>query len=388
MASEEVMALRSTRLPRVTSTKLEPEVPFETRDVPIKGGGDGVAVGKRRSVSFKDPMEIKREEAAIEAKTGVGRSLWNKVSGVLREVMPKFRDGKGSSTKIARELKKMDTSDIEKPVKTMDGLMTKLRDVGEKDMPAEIKTKLNKLGDDFKNEFDAAGDDDAARDRIIQKHNEALDQFIKDNNLSRAAATSARFTRYQIIGGLLGLSVVGALIFALGFVFSRNNGCWQYKNGVKSERIDRFDFTDNKQFCACGPDNPYVTNLDSCPPIPADTISGQPGYITCPNWNYPKCTVIDENGNLNKGDGLYYSYYSSSPLGEINNLIDEVEKLTSGGGGRILQITRWIIFVVAILMSMFLVYKGVSLESIPYYVASGVILIGGMLSFWFIGTRN
>ena len=187
--------------------------------------------------------------------------------------------------------------------------------------------------------------------------------------------------------GALGIGAVGAMIYAMSSSRNRRGEgpditCWKYENGVKTDKVEPFNFNNNnKQYCSCGPDDLYRTNLDSCPAKPADISIGEPGFLTCPYWNYPKCTLYDENGDLNS-DGLFYSYSEVSPLDEINNVINAAENLTNESG--ILQITRWIIFVVAILTSMFLVYRGVSLESIPYFVASGVILIGGMLGFWFI----
>ena len=260
-------------------------------------------------------------------------------------------------------------------------------DFVESRLPSDKLAEYKRLQDAME---EAAKGQDAGKFKTAR---EAMEKFVDDNFGDIKDAMRERSDnppdpkRWEAFITFLKLAGIFGVLGGIAWFFSKNNGCWKVEGGAMSEQINVFDFSQNPQYCSCGPDSATVTNLDACGDVhkkdPPD-----PWFVTCPEWCYPACTVMDDDGNLN-ADGIYYMYYITSPIGEWNNIVNQGAKLAKGGGKGLLAIAQWGILIGSLLMAMFLAFQGVQKKSgaISYYVMAGVLIIVGILGYWYIGTQ-
>jgi len=258
-------------------------------------------------------------------------------------------------------------------------------DFVESRLPKSKLAEYRKLQNAMKDAVDKknSGDFDTAR--------AAMDKFIDDNfddiknDMRRKMDEPPDPKKWEVMKVILEIAKLAGIIGALAWFFSKNDGCWMWEGGAKSRKLEWADFSKKPDLCACSADDNLVSKGKKCPkPTPK---KGKPNYPPCPPNEELGCTVRD--GSKINEDGIFYSYYVTSPLGEWNNVVNQSHKLSKGAGEGLLTIARWSILIGSLLAAMFLAYQGVQKKSgaISYYIMSGILLLVGILGYWYIGTQ-
>ena len=321
------------------------------------------------------PLTPEDLEAVDDAATDLANEAGNEPDSILQQDTPPSMEGDSGDNANARL----------RPF--MEWATDRYSQFVESRLPSDKLAEYKKLQNDM---------EEAAKDKSsdnFKTAREAMEKFIDDNFGDIKDAMRERSDnppdpkKWEVAKAFLKLLGIFGVLGGLAWFFSKNNGCWKVEGGAMSEKINVFDFSKKPQYCACGPNSATVTNLDECEKV-YKRDPPEPGYVTCPDWSYPACTVMDGDGNLN-ADGIYYLYYVTSPIGEWNNIVNQGGKLTKKAGEGLLKIVQWGILIGSLLMAMFLAYQGVQKKSgaISYYVMAGVLLLVGILGYWYIGTQ-
>lgn len=233
---------------------------------------------------------------------------------------------------------------------------------------------------------------DAVNDKnpdAFEKARAAMDKFI-DNNFDDIKGDMRRRMdeppdpkKWEVMKTILKLAGLAGILGGIAWFFSKNDGCWMWEGGAKSRKLEWADWSTTPYLCACSGDDVLISKGEPCPsPAPSPD---KPNYPPCNGE--ADCTVKD--GSKINDDGIFYSYYVTSPLGEWNNIVNQSNKLGKNVGEGLLTIAKWGILIGSLLMAIFLAYQGVQKKSgaISYYLMAGVLLLIGSLGYWYIGTQ-
>ena len=203
---------------------------------------------------------------------------------------------------------------------------------------------------------------DSFIDEDLGESKTALEEKTEGRGNLKNFSRIASFLKLLGIIGLLGLLTV---------LFKMDNGCWEWTNGAKTQKINDFDFSkdDNKKFCACSNTSTFDTPQPLSSWCPSGVTKGTPTYVTCPPYQYPACTVKKDSS------GIYYSYYIASPLGVFNSLVNQTSKIIKKGGQGLLVFVKWAIVIICIFISLYFTYLGFTEEEWLY--AAGVLVMAG-----------
>lgn len=380
-----------------------------------------------------EAAEAAMESAETEAATQSAEEAEESTNSGFNELTPEEQEAKvkendklqaESTTKILDSLDLPDT--VEKP-STED--LTKLQDTSRKlaesvDKPGEILPKLQesvksigeKVGkrlnsslrpflESMSTKVDSLIEDSAGSEKFSQykelqakvtkaiedKDSDAyeqatseLDSFIEESlgdsktELEEQTEGRGKLSRFSRIASFLKLLGVIGLLGLLTALFMEDNGCWRWSGGAKTQKLNDFNFTKNKMYCACSDTSDFDTPQPLSSWCPSGVKKGDPTYVTCPPYKYPGCTITKDPA------GTYYSYYVTSPLSIFNTLVNQTGKIIKKGGQGLENLIKWSIIVICVFISLYFVYQGVVTEEWLYGIGILVIAIVGTTGYFLI----
>ena len=210
---------------------------------------------------------------------------------------------------------------------------------------------------------------------VKAKTKEIENEFgVSEEAATRGGAGSLRnsirlrtYLKYGTVAGIIGF---------LAYLLITETGCWQSINGTKSLKVSpTWKWTDeNRKYCTCGDgDDNFLIGAQQCTkPKPPDWSSGSAWYVTClPNLN-KQCTRIN---------GITYGWYKSTPIGLVNTLIKQSEKVGKAATQGLLYMVKWAVVIVCGLISLYLAWQGVW-EKEWIYAIGVLIMIGAGTAGW------
>lgn len=301
------------------------------------------------------------------------RELADEVGGAEEEVI---RKAQGKVDSLSNDTKK-----IEKSMRSMFQYMSDSFDSMIKSVKGDKATdELNSLNNNL-TEAIKTGDPEKIReatanlDSYVSENLTDVDDKIKENTEGKGSVDM--FTRIKPYLKVLGLAAILALTTIM---FMKDTGCWKFSNGVKSLKINDFDFKNNKQYCACSDSDNFSTPQPLSSWCPPGVKKGSPTYVTCEPYNYPACTVQESS------DGLYYGYYVSSPMGVFNTALNQAGRAFRGVTYGFSNMIANIILIITVLLVLFMVAKGATAEedgNTYYIIAAAIGAIGGGVYYKF-----
>lgn len=271
------------------------------------------------------------------------------------------------------------TKQIEKPLRSIFQYMSDGFDKLVKSMKGDkVAGELDALGDKLTESVktkdptkikEAIGE----LDNYVSENLRDVDDKIKEETEGKSSVDN--FTRIKPYLKVLGLA---AILSLLTIFFMKDTGCWKFSDGVKSVKINDFDFKNNTQYCSCSDSDNFSTPQPLSSWCPPGVTKGSPTYVTCPPYNYPACTIKDNSS------GIYYGYYVSSPMGVLNTTLNQAGRVFRGVTSGFSNMIANIILIITVLLVLFLVAKGATAEENgnTYYVIAGAVgAIGGYVYY-------
>ena len=224
--------------------------------------------------------------------------------------------------------------------------------------------------------------DPAAYEEATTNLDSFIEQELSESKTALEEKTEGRgnlifFSRIESFLKLLGIAGILGLITT---IFMMDNGCWEWTDGAKTKKINDFDFNtdNNKRFCACSDNNNFDTPQPLSSWCPSGITKGSPTYVTCPPYQYPACTINTDPS------GIYYSYYTASPLGVFNSLVNQTSKVIKDTGQNILIYVKWAVVIICILIILYLIIVGLVEEDWLYAVGVLIMAVAATAGWIFI----
>lgn len=202
--------------------------------------------------------------------------------------------------------------------------------------------------------------------------------------IENATKSNPGDTRGRYFKSLLCLAKIGTIFAMMIFIvhwFSQDTGCWEYQGGAKTRKLNLgFPFNStNAGYCTCSANSamstaePVETWCSSAMEAAGKSQieSGDEWYVTCPPYKETACNVSPTNP-----DGIFYSYYISSPIGIWNSACNQLSKAGKGAGNSILTIVKYGIIIICIFISLFFVYKSITEKQLLYLI--GILPTAGV----------
>ena len=324
------------------------------------------------SLKLPDGSELSSRED-INKLQDTSRSLAESVE-TPGQILPKLKE---SAASIDEDVGNRLNSSFRPFLETMSSKIESLiKDNSGEAKLTEFKNLQNKVTEAVENKDPATYEEatvnlDSFIEESLGESKTALEEKTEGRGNLKNFSRISSFLKLVGIIGLLGL---------LTGIFMMDNGCWRWSGGAKTQKLNDFDFSkdDNKKFCACSNTSDFDTPIPLSSWCPNGISKGNPTYVTCPPYQYPKCTIKTDPS------GIYYSYYITSPLGIFNTLVNQTTKIVKKTGTGVMTFIRWGILILGILMGLYLLFNGVIDGRVSYYIMAIIIAILSGLGFYFI----
>lgn len=258
----------------------------------------------------------------------------------------------------------------------------------------DVSTAVDKIKESFKETPGKSREvtvEDEAEQKQEQEQQQDEDEGTDENNntkskkKSKNKSTSKKKVTWtkRMIQALYALGLLAGGIVALielNRLLNGMTGCWEYRNGVKFQKITDFNFSGNNQeYCACS-----STSVDTTPPLsqwcenPAPS-KGTPYYVTCAPYQYPKCTGAGTSG------GLYYHYFVPNLINTVLTAADEIGEMAKSAAKTAAKgvegIIPWIVMGACCFVAIYLAVKGIIDEDYIYILFSVIFIGAGITGF-------
>ena len=332
-----------------------------------------VALERTAEVTARAKIEAKIEAAQYqlmlkkyptlltsENLDAITAAVKTRANNLVQDELPKF-DAAGKFTEGATRVVKI--------------LKNSFKDAGnflDKKLTLTEKARVDRAAATWDKKIENAQSDvakQAAMDGKIKAVREqyGLTEEAAERGGARSLKNSIRFRTYLKYG------TIASIIGFLAYLLITETGCWQSINGTKSLKVGTWRWTDeNRKYCTCGDgDDNFLLGAPQCTK-PKPPESGSAWYVTCPPNTYKQCTRIN---------GITYGWYKSTPIGLVNTLIKQSEKVGKAATQGLLYMVKWAVVIVCGLISLYLAWEGVW-EKEWIYAIGVLIMIGAGTAGW------